>query len=197
MLRMNRKMSQLILIDIQDKVIAPIGDKSRLIEVIARLVRIARRLDVPITVTEHCPDGLGPTVEALRRELEPDMQVFQKRHFSCVADAALHHHLEDIRDLGRGQVVIAGIESHVCVAQTALDLILDGYQVFVVADAVASRSRVSRALALHRLRQAGAAIVDSEMVLFEWLETAGTPEFRDLLPMIKTPVGAPLKPTGG
>ena len=87
--------------------------------------------------------------------------------------------------MGRGQAVVAGIEAHVCVAQTALDLILDGYEVFVVADAVASRTPQSRMLALERLRQAGASIVDSEMVLFEWLEMAGTPEFRDLHPLIK------------
>ncbi len=185
MLRMNRKMSQLILIDIQDKVMAPIGDSARLIDILARLVKIARRLDVPITVTEHYPDGLGPTVQRLLRELAPDTPILQKRHFSCLADKVLHLHLDDIRDTGRGQAVVAGIETHVCVAQTALDLILDGYQVFVVADAVASRSHESRTLALQRLQQAGAAIVDSEMVMFEWLESSGAPEFRDLLPLIK------------
>jgi nicotinamidase-related amidase len=185
MLRMYRKMSQLILIDIQDKVIAPIGDTARLTEILAKLVRIAQRLDVPLTVTEHYPKGLGSTVEILRRELEADTPILQKQHFSCLGDEALRHHLEDIRDLGRGQAVVAGIEAHVCVAQTALDLILDGYQVFIVADAVASRAPESRAIALERLRQAGASIVDSEMVLFEWLEMSGTPEFRDLLPLIK------------
>ena len=185
MLRMNRKMSQLILIDIQDKVMTPIGDADRLTGVLARLVRIARRLDVPVTVTEHYPKGLGRTVESLRRELEPDAPILQKQHFSCLGDDALRHHLEDLRDLGRGQAVVAGIEAHVCVAQTALDMIVEGYQVFIVADAVASRAWESRDIALQRLREAGAHIVDSEMVMFEWLETSGTPEFRDLLPLIK------------
>lgn len=185
MLRMNRKMSQLILIDIQDKVLAPIGDVDRLTQVLVRLVAIARRLDVPVTVTEHYPQGLGATVAGLRRALAPDTPILQKRHFSCLGDESLRQHLEDLRDLGRGQAVIAGIETHVCVAQTALDLIVDGYQVFIVADAVASRSTASRDLALLRLRQAGASIVDSEMVLFEWLEMSGTAEFKDLHPLIK------------
>lgn len=185
MLRMNRKMSQLILIDIQDKVMAPIGDAARLTGVLARLVKIARRLGVPVTVTEHYPKGLGPTVEGLRREFGTDTPILQKQHFSCLGDEALRHHLEDLRDQGRGQAVIAGIEAHVCVAQTALDLIVEGYQVFIAADAVASRAAESRAIALQRLRQAGASIVDSEMVLFEWLEMSGTPEFKDLHPLIK------------
>jgi len=185
MLRMNRKMSQLILIDIQDKVMAPIGDAAHLTEILARLVKFARRLGIPVTVTEHYPEGLGRTVEGLRREFGPDTPILQKQHFSCLADAALHHHLEDLRDLGRGQAVVAGIEAHVCVAQTALDLIVEGYQVFIVADAVASRTAGSRDIALQRLRQAGAFIVDSEMVLFEWLEMSGTPEFKDLHPLIK------------
>jgi nicotinamidase-related amidase len=185
MLRMNRKMSQLIFIDIQDKVIAPIGDAARLTEIWARLVKMARRLDVPMTVTEHYPQGLGSTVEGLRRELAADTPILQKQHFSCLGDQALRHRLEDLRDLERGQAVIAGIEAHVCVAQTALDLIVDGYQVFIVADAVASRAPESRDIALQRLRQAGAWIVESEMVLFEWLEMSGTPEFKDLHPLIK------------
>jgi nicotinamidase-related amidase len=185
MLRMHRKMSQLILIDIQDKVIAPIGETSRLIENLVRLVRGARRLGVPLTVTEHYPQGLGQTVEVLGRELEIGTPILEKRHFSAIQDDQFRQHLEDIRDQGRGQAVVAGLETHVCVAQTALDLIVEGYQVFVVADAVASRTPESRSLALERLRQAGAAIVNSEMVLFEWLEMAGTPEFRDLLPLIK------------
>ena len=185
MLRMNRKMSQLILIDIQDKVMAPIGDAFHVTEVLARLVRFARRLDVPVTVTEHYPEGLGPTVEGVRREFGADTPVLQKEHFSCLGDETLRHHLEDVRDLGRGQAVVAGIEAHVCVAQTALDLIVDGYQVFIVADAVASRTTESRDIALQRLRQAGAWIVESEMVLFEWLEMSGTPEFKDLHPLIK------------
>ena len=185
MLRMNRKMSQLILIDIQDKVIAPIGDAARLTEVLARLVKIAQRLDVPVTATEHYPKGLGRTVEGLRREFAANTPILQKLHFSCLGDEALRHHLEDLRDLGRGQAVVAGIEAHVCVTQTVLDLIVDGYQVFIVADAVASRATESRDIALQRLRQAGASIVDSEMVMFEWLEMSGTPEFKDLLPLIK------------
>jgi isochorismate hydrolase len=97
----------------------------------------------------------------------------------------LHHRLDSLRDHGRGQVVLAGIEAHVCAGQTALDLIADGYEVYMVADGTSSRSPESRELSLQRIRQAGAYIVDSEMVMFEWLERAGTAEFRDLLALIK------------
>lgn len=185
MLRMNRKISQLLLVDLQDKVLSPIEDGARLVEISIRLLKFAQRLAVPVTVSEHYPKGLGHTDEALRRELDNTMPVFHKQHFSCLQDEGLRHHLEDVRDTGRGQVVVAGIEAHVCVAQTALDLIVEGYEVFIVADGVGARSPLSRELALQRLRQAGAVIVDSEMVMFEWLETAGTPEFKELFPLLK------------
>jgi hypothetical protein len=156
-----------------------------LVETSASLVKFARRLGVPITVSEHYPKGLGPTVDGLRRELGAGAAILPKQHFSWLGDEPLCQRLEDIRDTGRGQAVLAGIEAHVCVAQTALDLIVEGFEVFIVADAVASRTEDSRALSLQRLRHAGAYIVDSEMVMFEWLEVASTPEFKDLLPLIK------------
>jgi isochorismate hydrolase len=97
----------------------------------------------------------------------------------------LRSRLDELRRQGRQQVVIAGIESHVCVMQTATDLENSGFDAFVVADAVTSRSKTSKRLALNRLAKAGADIVDSEMVLFEWLGRAGTPEFKELQPLVK------------
>lgn len=151
----------------------------------ARLIKAATLLRVPVTVTEHCPKALGHTVARVRRELGDGATVLEKTHFSCLQDRALHAHFDESRDTGRGQVVIAGMEAHVCVAQTALDMIADGYELFIVADAVGSRTLVRRDLAIARLRQAGAHIVESEMVMFEWLEKAGTADFKALLPLIK------------
>lgn len=185
MLLIKRKMSQLLIIDIQDKVFAPIPDRENITEAALLLIRAAKTLDVPITVSEQYPKGLGPTVEPIRAELGNAGEVFEKLYFSCIKDNSLRLHLEERRDMGRGQAVIAGIEAHVCVAQTALGLIADGYEVFVVADAVGSRSKLSRELGLTRIQLAGGVIVDSEMVLFEWLEQAGTPEFKSLQTLLK------------
>jgi len=185
MMRMQRKMSQLLIVDIQDKVLDPIPNKQDIVDGVARLVGAAKVLDVPITVSEHYPKGLGPTVEAVRTAIGDGGSFFEKLEFSGLMNEALRRHLEDHRYHGRGQIVVAGIETHVCVGQTALDLIADGYEVFVAADAVGSRAETSRTLALRRLERCGAFIVDSEMVLFEWLGAAGTPEFSALLPLIR------------
>jgi nicotinamidase-related amidase len=185
MMKMQRDRSQLLIVDLQEKVAPPVQDAAEVIQTCCRLVDMANRLEVPITVSQHYPKGLGPTVAPLREKLGPEAVVLDKMHFSCERDEALRHRFDGLRDHGRGQVIIAGIEAHVCVGQTALDLIADGYEIYLVADAVSSRSRQSRVLSLKRIRQAGGFIVDSEMVMFEWLERAGTAEFKDLLRFLK------------
>ena len=185
MMRMHRDRSQLLIVDLQEKVAPPVEDIAEVIAVCERLVHIAQRLGVPITVSEHYPKGLGPTIEPLRGNLGPHAEALSKTTFSCVADQRLHNRFDELHDQGRGQVVIAGIEAHVCVGQTALDLIAEGYDVFLVADGTSSRSLRSRDLSFERVRQAGGHIVDSEMVMFEWLAKAGTPEFKDLIALLK------------
>jgi len=185
MMRMQRERSQLLIVDVQEKVAPPVHDAAAMIAVCCRIVQIATRLGVPITVSQHYPKGLGVTVEPLRTMLGADAVVLDKMHFSCMGNKALHHRFDTLRDQSRGQVVIAGIEAHVCVGQTALDLLADGYEVYLVADGVSSRSPLSRDLSLTRIRQAGGYIVDSEMVMFEWLGKAGTPEFKDLIGLIR------------
>jgi nicotinamidase-related amidase len=182
---MQRDLSQLLIVDLQEKVAPPVHNIASVVAVCGRLVHIATRLRVPITVSEHYPKGLGPTVAALAGDLGPDAVVLPKITFSCMRDPALHQRFDGLRDQGRGQVVIAGIEAHVCVGQTALDLIAEGYQVYLVADGVSSRAPASADLMLQRVRQAGGWIVDGEMVMFEWLEQAGTPEFKDLIDLLK------------
>src|SRR6185312_1689695 len=150
-----------------------------------RLIRAARTLHVPITFSEQYPKGLGPTVEPLRAALDYEGAVMEKVEFSCAKNDALRERLHELRRQGRPQVVIGGIEAHVCVAQTAIDLEGQGFEAFVVADAVSSRTKTSRLLALARLTKAGADIVDSEMVVFEWLGKAGTPEFKELQALVK------------
>ena len=111
--------------------------------------------------------------------------IVDKLEFSCLRSEPLRERLHELRRQGRPQVVIGGIEAHVCVLQTAIDLEAQGFEAFVVADAIGSRSKVNRKLAMNRLMNAGVDVVDSEMVLFEWLERAGTPEFKDIQALIK------------
>ncbi|MDQ4060126.1 MAG: isochorismatase family protein [Pseudomonadota bacterium] len=177
--------SQLLVIDIQDKVLPAVRDAERVVARTRVLIESARRLDVPILVAEHCPKALGATVAEVRDALGNEPRVLAKTTFSCARDAALAGALADGRRKGRPQVAVAGIESHVCVLQSVLDLNERGYDVFVVADAVSSREPESRELALARMRQAGIATVNTEMTVFEWLERGDTPQLKALLPLLK------------
>lgn len=180
-----RDKSQLLIIDVQEKLLDAISGKDRVVERCVRLVRAARTLGVPITLSEQYPQGLGPTVEPIRAAIANAGFVVDKVEFSCMRSAPLRERLHELRRQGRPQVVIAGIEAHVCVLQTTIDLEGQGFEAFVVADAVGSRAKANRERAMTRLAKEGADIVDSEMVLFEWLERAGTPEFKELHALIK------------
>jgi nicotinamidase-related amidase len=181
----SRDKSQLLIIDVQEKLLSAISGKDRVVERCVRLVRAARMLHVPITLSEQYPQGLGATVDPIRESFANDGLVVDKVEFSCLKSEPLRERLHELRRRGRPQVVIGGIEAHVCVAQTAIDLEAQGFESFVVADAVGSRAKTSRKLALSRLARDGVDVVDSEMVLFEWLERAGTPEFKELQALIK------------
>jgi nicotinamidase-related amidase len=180
-----RQMSQLLIVDIQDKVLDRIQNKADIIKKASLLIQSAKALSIPIIVTEQYPKGLGHTSQKLTALLGAGHAVFETIHFSCMHNEKLRDLMESHRDNRRGQVILAGIEAHVSVAQSAIDLINDGYEVFVVADAMGSRVSGSLDLALRRLERAGAFLVDTEMVMFEWLEKAGTPEFKSLQALIK------------
>jgi nicotinamidase-related amidase len=181
----SRDKSQLLIVDVQDKLISAISGKDRVVERCVRLVRAARLLDIPITLSEQYPQGLGPTVDPIREAFANSGFVIDKVEFSCLRNEALRDRLHELRRQGRPQVVIGGTEAHVCVLQTAIDLEAQGFEAFVVADAIGSRSKVKRKLAINRMAKAGADVVDSEMVVFEWLERAGTRKFKELQALIK------------
>jgi len=170
---MDAERSLLMVIDVQARLLPAISDAGRVLANCVWLVRVAQELGVPVVVTEQYPQGLGPTVPALR-ELVSEDAIVAKVHFSCVAEGCL----ADLPSYTRDQVIVAGTEAHVCVLQTAMGLLEAGKQVYVVADAVGSRDPANRDLALERLRQNGAQIVAREMVAFEWLKRAGTDLFR-------------------
>ncbi|MBT4932870.1 MAG: hydrolase [Rhodospirillaceae bacterium] len=172
--------SALLVIDIQDKLAPAMNNIEGVVENTSILMRAASRLKVPQLVSEQYPQGLGATIEPLA-ELGIG-EVVAKVTFSCMADA---DYGPRFKALGRAQAVIVGVEAHVCVLQTAMDLLEQNVQVFVVADATTSRSPDNHSMGLHRLSGAGAEIVTTEMVLFEWLGQAGTPEFKDISKFIK------------
>jgi nicotinamidase-related amidase len=167
--------SLLLVIDMQEKLMPAIHEHERIIADVEWLVRAAQRLGVPVAATEQYPRGLGRTIKAIREHL-PDAAVATKNHFSCVAAQCLGV----LPGADRPQVVIAGAEAHVCVLQTALELLEEGKEVYIVADGVGSRRATDREFALARMRQEGARIVTREMVVFEWLGEAGTQLFKDV-----------------
>jgi len=177
----DRLKSQLLLVDVQERLVPAMADSADLLRTCGILLRAATALRIPVLASEQYPPGLGPTIADLAAFV-PEGRRLPKREFSCWGNPNLRAALVGAE---RPQVVVAGVEAHVCVLQTALDLIGNGFEVFVAVDAIASRRAASREIALQRLERAGAAPVTVEMVLFEWLESAAAPEFRDLSRLIR------------
>ena len=180
----SRDRSSLLLVDVQERLAPAMSAREQMERNAGILLRAAGRLGVPVVVSEQYPRGLGHTVPALA-ELVPAGATIEKVHFSCAADPTLRQRLDGLRGAGREQVIVAGIEAHVCVLQTALALQEAGFAPAVVADATASRTQGNHEAGLARLRQNGVEIVTTEMVLFEWLGRAGGDEFRELTTLIK------------
>jgi nicotinamidase-related amidase len=169
----------LLVIDIQEKLIRAIEGAEQLIASSLLLVKAARILEIPVFATEQYPRGLGPTVEPLA-SLIPERP--SKLTFHCLGSPGL---AAKLAVSGVRHLTLAGIETHVCVAQTAIELLGLGYQVQVAADAVGSRYAIDKEYALRRLEKAGATISTSEAILFEWTETAEHPRFKELSALVK------------
>ena len=174
-----RARSLVLLVDMQERLVPAMTGAAEVIANCGILLRGAHKLGVPILASEQYPKGLGHTLPELAA-LAPIRP--EKLEFSCYANPILR---EELSRAGRKQVVICGVEAHVCVLQTGLDLIDAGFQVFVVTDAVASRRAESRDVALSRLAGAGAVPVTVEMALFEWLRSAAAPDFRAISKLIR------------
>jgi len=177
----DRTKAQLLLIDMQERLLPAMAAAERVLKNAIILAKTARALDLPVSVSEQYPKGLGHTVAPLKAEIG-NVPVDEKVEFSCWKNAALRERIARNR---REQVIVGGIEAHVCALQTAIDLRTAGYHVFAVADAMSSRAETSAALAFDRMRQAGIAVVTTEMVVFEGLGAAGTPEFKQLSALIR------------
>lgn len=174
----------LLIVDMQERLLPAMTGGLEVEERCNTLLKAARALDVPVSVSEQYPKGLGHTVATLA-EQAAGAPVFHKLAFSCWRDPALKKHMIAHHEAGLPLVILAGIEAHVCVLQTAVDLATAGFGVFAVADAMASRAPASHALALDRMRQSGVSVVTTEMVVFELLREAGTPAFKALSALIR------------
>lgn len=174
--------SVLVVVDVQERLLPAIHDSARVVRNAGMLLKGAAALSVPVLLTEQYPRGLGPTVEAVRADLPAGTPVIEKITFGCTGEPAFNAALAELKRL---QIVLCGTEAHVCVMQTALGLRQQGHAVYLVADAVSSRTPDNRAMALERMRAAGVTIVTTEMVLFEWMERAGTPVFKLVSALVK------------
>ena len=178
--RLDPNRSGLLVIDVQEKLCPAIASAENVIGQISRLIEAAKLLAVPMAATVQYPKGLGPLVEPLNQEF-PSAQ--DKVAFSA---AVCRDSLDRWTSESRDQIVVVGIETHVCVQQTVLDLLAEGLRTFVVADAVGSRHRSDYDVALERMRDSGATITTVESVVFEWLGSADRPEFKAVSRIIKS-----------
>lgn len=175
-MKLDATRSILLIVDLQERLLPAIEAGDQVLTHTAWLIGVARQLGVPVLLTEQYPQGLGATAPVINALIQPTEKL-EKTHFSAVAEGNLLSHPA----AQRKQWVVCGTESHVCVQQTVLDLLAAGREVAVVEEAVGSRQARDKTLALERMQQHGAQIVSREMVAFEWLAQANTPEFRAVL----------------
>ena len=169
--------SCLLIIDVQERLTPCMHEPRRIIDCCSRLLKGANILNVPVIITEQYPKGLGQSFFDIREAAPETAIYFEKTSLSAVREEGFAKRLAS---LNKKQIVIAGVEEHICVLQTAVELKEAGYDVFVVTDASGSRSPENERIAVQRLKQEGVFLAGVEMVLFEWLRKAGSPEFKDI-----------------
>jgi nicotinamidase-related amidase len=169
----------LVVIDVQERLVPAIAGHRRVVWNIRRLVDAAKTLGLPVLATEQYPKGLGPTVPELAGRLGA---IPSKLTFSCCGSPEF---LRELESRGVHKILVCGIEAHVCVQQTVLDLLAHGWRVYVAADAVGSRQEIDYRIALGRMDSSGATLTTTEAALFEWCTVAGTPQFKEISRLAK------------
>lgn len=172
--------SALLVVDLQEKLLPRIEHHEAILAASGRLIDVARLLAIPLLVTEQYPKGLGRTDHGLREKLG-EAPIVEKVRFSACVQAVT----DLLNDAGRPHIAVCGVEAHVCVQQSVLDLVRLGYQPCVCVDAIGSRRRLDFDWSLRRMSDAGAILTTSESLIFEWLGEAGTDAFRRILPLVK------------
>ena len=169
----------LLVVDVQQKLINLIDGHARIVWNIGRLIDGARLLDLPVLATEQYPQGLGPTTPELAGKLD---RVFDKTAFSCGGCAGL---CQELQTLGRKKWLVCGIEAHVCIQQTVLDLLAEGFRIYIAADAIGSRAAIDYQIALRRMESCGATLTTVEAALFEWCQDSKRAEFKQISQMVR------------
>ncbi|MEM1543329.1 MAG: hydrolase [Candidatus Bathyarchaeia archaeon] len=178
----SREGTVLVIIDVQENLFPLISDRDRILENMRRLIQFAKIIGMPIVLTEQYPKGLGPTISEIR-DLIPNIQPVEKVEFSCFGSEEFR---KTIKRLNAKSLIIIGIETHICVMQTAIEGAGEGFRVCVVSDATSSRRPEDKLVALERLRDNGVVVASTEMLIYELLKRAGTQEFREALKLIKS-----------
>ena len=171
----------LVIVDVQGKLATLMHEKETFYENVVRLIRGAQVLELPIIWNEQLPDKLGETIPQIK-EILTDMQPLVKKSFSCCGNVDF---MSRLKDTERKQVLLCGMESHVCVYQTAQDLINDGFEVYLVADAVSSRTLENKEIGIRAVLQRGGKITSVEMALFEMLNEAEGEQFKQCIKIVK------------
>ncbi|MCP4293545.1 MAG: isochorismatase family protein [bacterium] len=171
----------LVVVDMQERFRDLIYDIDKVMAGSSRLIQFCQAVNIPILVSEHYSRGFGVTVTELRNLFKP-LKPLEKIHFSCQAN---ENFAKALKDSGRDQIILCGIETHVCIYQTAADLLRDGKQVAVAVDAVSSCSAANRQIGLHRLSEMGVQSMGVQMLMFELLHKAGTSEFKEVSGLLR------------
>ena len=177
----NKDDSALLIVDIQERLAVVMSEREKVIRNTLHLMEAAKLLQLPVIVTEQYPQGLGPTVSEIREAL-PSYEPIEKLAFSCCGEPGFMKALEST---GKKKIILCGMETHVCVLQTCIGSLREGYTVHAVSDAICSRSKENFKTGIQFMRDAGAVITGTETVLFQLLERAGTEEFKILSRRIK------------
>ncbi len=171
----------LVIVDIQERLASVVQKKDSVINNCGRLIELAKLYNIPIIVTEQYPKGLGRTVGELKSVL-PDLNPIEKTNFNCCAESGF---TDELDRLSRKTVILTGMETHICVLQTCIDLLMKGYYVHLVSDAVSSRTEDNWKIGIKYMRAAGAVISGTETVLFQLLKAAGSDEFKAISKLVK------------
>jgi len=179
--KLERNQTVLVVIDVQSKLLPVIYDYPALVENIKRIIKCTQILGIPIVLTEQYPRGLGSTVEEIKETLS-EYHPIEKVSFSCCEE---ENFINRIKQLNRKQILVCGIEAHICVYQTCMDLVSEGYEVHLLIDAISSRKRDNRNLTIEKLNGMGVQITSVEMALFEILKDATSDEFKRISRIVK------------
>lgn len=179
--RLSIEKTVLVIIDIQGNLAQAMTDKLLLFENVQKLIKGMQAFAIPIVVTEQTPQKLGSTISDIQ-SLLTGIEKLSKASFSCCKN---QHFVNKLSSLKRRQVLLAGIETHICVYQTAMDLIQAGYEVHIIGDAVSSRTPQNREIGIQKMRDGGAVLTSTETILFELLQTAEDARFKEIFKIVK------------